>query len=75
MDAIIGFFTGIADVLGGAVDFLIGLCRDIVYIATLSAKAVGALPMLFSWLPAPIVALLLTIFAVVALYKLLGREG
>ena len=75
MDAILGFFSGIADLLGGAVDFLIGIIRDLVYIATLIAKAVGALPMFFSWLPAPIVGLLLTIFAVVAFYKLLGREG
>lgn len=75
MDAIITFFEGIAAVLTGAVDFLIGLIQDIVYIVQLTAKAVASIPSYMSWLPAPVVALLVTIFAVVVIYKILGREG
>lgn len=75
MDAIIGFFTGIADLLGGVIDFLLGLIRDIVYIATLILKAVAGIPSFFAWLPSPVLALLVTIFGVVAIYKILGREG
>lgn len=75
MDAIIGFFRGIADVLVGAVDFLIGIIRDLVYLAQLTGRAVSAIPKFFTWLPPSVVALLLTIFAVVVIYKLLGREG
>lgn len=75
MDAIIGFFTGIADLLSGAFDFLLNLVGDIVYTALLIAKAVASIPTFFTWLPAPVLALVVTIFGVVAIYKLLGREG
>lgn len=75
MDAIIKFFTGIGDLFVGAFEFLIGICADIVYIAKLTARAVAAIPSFFAWLPAPVVALLGTIFAVVVVYKILGREG
>lgn len=75
MDAIIGFFQGIADVLTGAIDFLIGMIEDIVYIVQLTGKAVASIPGYFTWLPAPVVALIVTIFAVVVVYKILGREG
>lgn len=75
MDAIIEFFTGIADLLSGAFEFLLNLVSDIVYTALLIAKAVASIPTFFTWLPAPVLALVVTIFGVVAIYKLLGREG
>lgn len=75
MDAILEFFTGVADLLMGAIDFLVGVIGDIVYIAQLTAKAVTSIPNFFQWLPAPVVALVVTIFAVVVIYKILGREG
>lgn len=75
MDAIIGFFTGIADLLSGAFDFLLNLVGDIVYTAILIGKAVASIPTFFTWLPAPVLALVVTIFGVVAIYKLIGREG
>lgn len=75
MDAIIGFFSGLADLLGGAFEFLLSLVSDIVYTASLIVKAVSSIPSFFSWLPAPVLALLITIFGVVAIYKLIGREG
>lgn len=75
MRAIIGFLTGIVDLLTGAIDFLVGLISDIVYLVQLTAKAVASIPMYFSMLPAPVTSLLVTIFAVVVLYKILGREG
>lgn len=75
MDAIIEFFTGIVDLLTGAVDFLIGVIADIVYIAQLTAKAASSIPSYFTWLPSPVVAMIVTIFGVVVIYKILGREG
>lgn len=75
MDAIIGFFTGLADVLGGLVDFVIGLVADLVYLTQITGKAVASIPSYFAWVPAPVLALLLAVFAVVVLYKILGREG
>lgn len=75
MGAIIDFFTGIADLAIGAFEFLIGTIRDIVYIAQLTGKAIAAIPGYLTLLPAPVVALLMTIFAIVVIYKILGREG
>lgn len=75
MNAILEFFAGIADLLVGAIDFLIGLIGDIVYLVQLTGKAVSSIPGFFQWLPAPVVALLVTIFGVVVIYKILGREG
>lgn len=75
MDAIIGFFSGIGDLLVSAIEFLISFVGDIVYIAKLTGKAVTAIPGLFGLLPAPCVAVLGSIFAVVVIYKILGREG
>lgn len=74
MGAIIDFFTGIADFVTGAIDFLIGIISDIVYLVQLTAKAVASIPSYFSWVPPQILALLLTIFGIVVLYKILGRE-
>lgn len=75
MDAIIKFFAGIGDLLASAVDFLIGIIADIVYLVQLTAKAVTAIPSFFAWLPSPVVAMIVTIFGVVVIYKILGREG
>lgn len=75
MDAILEFFGGIADLLVGVIDFFIGFLGDIVYLVQITGKAVSAIPGFFQWLPAPAVALLVTIFGVVVIYKILGREG
>lgn len=75
MGAIIDFFTGIADLAIGAFEFLIGIISDIVYVVQLTGRAIAAIPGYLTLLPAPVVALLMTIFAVVVIYKILGREG
>lgn len=75
MDAILGFFSGVADLAVGAFDFLLGIIRDLVYIVQLTAKAVTAIPGLFRLLPPSCVSLLVVIFGVVVIYKILGREG
>lgn len=75
MNAILKFFSGVADLIGGAIDFLIGLVADLVYIVQLTAKAVATLPYYLRLLPPTVIVLLTTIFAVVVLYKIFGREG
>lgn len=74
MGAIIDFFTGVADLLTGAIEFLISIISDIVYLIQLTGKAAASIPSYFAWLPPEILALLLSIFAIVVLYKILGRE-
>lgn len=56
-------------------DFVISFFEDIVYIIRLTAGFVAKIPDYFSWLPSEALALVVSIFAVVVIYKVLGREG
>lgn len=62
------FFTSIYD-------FVIGTFEDIVYVIRLTAYFVAQIPEYFSWLPPEALVLVVSIFAVVVIYKVLGREG
>lgn len=75
MEAIVKFFQGIADAVTSLIDFLVGFVEDIVYIVKLTGQFVAEIPNYFSWLPAEVLATLITIFAVVVIYKVTGREG
>ena len=75
MNAIIEFFTGIADGVSAALDFLIGFVEDIVYVVKLTGEFVLEIPSYFAWLPPEILALIVTTFGIVVIYKVLGREG
>lgn len=75
MDAIVSFFTGIGNAIISAFDFVISFFGDLIYIIQLLGKIVLSLPSYFSWLPSNVRTLLLTLFAFVVIYKILGREG
>ena len=75
MRAILEFFAAIGDFISGAFQFLLSCVADLVYIVQLTAKAVAAIPSYLRLLPPSVIALLTTIFAVVVLYKIFGREG
>lgn len=75
MTAIIEFITGIADGLFAIVDFMGGLIEDLLYVVTLVGKFVVSIPEYLSWLPAPVLALFVSLFSVVVIYKIVGREG
>ena len=75
MKDIIEFFTGIGDAITSMIDFLISFVQDIVYIVKLTGEFVLQIPSYFAWLPSEAVALLVTIFAIVVIYKIAGREG
>lgn len=75
MTAILNFIQGIADGVKAGVDFLLSMIQDVAYVVQLTATFVVQIPMYLSWLPAPVVALVVSIFAVVVIYKILGREG
>lgn len=72
---IIEALYGIFDFFKMLFDFVIGFFEDIVYIIRLTAAFVARIPSYFSWLPSEVVALVVSIFAVVVIYKVLGREG
>lgn len=75
IEKLVDFFLGLRDLIVGLVDFVVGLVEDLVYVVTLCGQFVLKIPQFFSWLPAPVVALIVTIFAIVVIYKVLGREG
>lgn len=82
MDAIVNFVKGISKGINGIlnffnsiIDFVISFIEDIVYIIKLTGEFVLNIPSYFSWLPSSVVAMLVAIFAVVVIYKVLGREG
>lgn len=75
MDAIVSFFTGLGNAIVSAFDFVISFFADLVYVIQLLGKVVLSIPGYFSWLPGSVSALLITLFAIVVIYKILGREG
>lgn len=75
MDAIIKFLQGIIDGVTAALDFLIGFIEDIVYVVKLTGEFVVNIPDYFAWLPAPVLATVVSIFGIVVIYKVTGREG
>lgn len=75
MGQIIRFFKTLIDLLVGVVQFVVKLMGDLVMVVNLLGETVNSLPMAFAWLPGTVVTLLIALFAVVVIYKFLGREG
>lgn len=74
MQSIIDFLSGIGSAILAGIDFVVSFFEDLVYIIQLTGKFLAQLPSFFSWLPAPVVSVLLTTFAIVVVYKIAGRD-
>lgn len=74
MSSIISFFQSIGDGIKAAISFLVDLVSDLVYTVKLITQMVAELPNLFGWLPAGLITILLTLFGIVVIYKILGRD-
>lgn len=75
MQAIVDAIEGIIETITSVIDFVIGFFQDIVYLVEITGKALLQIPIYFAWMPGEMVALLVILFALVVLYKILGREG
>ncbi len=75
MQAIVDFFTGLFNIIVSLVEFVISFIGDIVYVIELTAVFVGNIPNYFGWLPSAFVSIIISIFSIVVIYKILGREG
>ena len=75
LNTIKDFFLGLADVISSLVDFVINLIQDIVYVVKLCGSFVVKIPAYFLWLFSSVFVLIITIFSIVVIYKILGREG
>lgn len=75
MSTIINILKAIGDFFASVVDFVIKLGQDLVMVVKLLAECIVQLPAAIAWLPGTAVTLLVALFAVVVIYKVLGREG
>lgn len=75
MKAIFKAVKNIAKMLSTLFDFIVDLIQDLIYVVELLADGLKELPMMFSWLPGALVTAIITIFGIVVIYKILGREG
>lgn len=64
LDLLVQFFTWVGSLISGLVNLVVQV-----------GKAVTSFPDYISWLPPEIAAVLVATIAVVAAYKILGREG
>lgn len=74
MSALISFIKGIATGVTSIVSFLLTMIEDVAYVVTLTAKFVTQIPDYLSFMPPAVLALVVSMFAVVVIYKILGRE-
>lgn len=74
MTAILNFIKGIAKGIQTMVSFVADLVSDTAYLVSLLAEFVSDIPEYFSFFPAPILAMIGTIFTVVVVLRVLGRD-
>lgn len=56
-------------------DFVVDFVADIVAVIKYTGQAVAQIPQLFQWVDPKVLGTILAAFAVVVIYKILGREG
>lgn len=74
MKAITDFLSGIGNGIMSIVDFVIGFFEDIAYIVKLTGEFVLKIPEYLGFLPPSVLAIVVSIFSIVVIYKVLGRE-
>lgn len=75
MQAIIDFFKAISDGISSALGFLLSFIQDTIYVIKLTGEFVSQIPTYLGWLPSSVLAIVVTVFTIVVIYKVLGREG
>lgn len=74
LETIKNFIVGIGDMINTGWDFLIGIFEDIAYLIKLLYTFLADIPSYFSWLPAEVVAVIVTIFGIVVVLRVIGRD-
>lgn len=74
MEGIFEFFDLIGTALTSTIDFLLTMVMDIVYLVQMGLQFLASVPSYFSWLPAPILALVVSILTVMVILKVAGRD-
>lgn len=74
MKALISLLEGIGSAVTGFFEFVFSLIADIVYLVQLTGRMLAQIPRYFSFLPPPVLAVIVTAVTIAVLYKVLGRE-
>lgn len=74
LSAIIDFFESIVNAITSVIDFIINFISDTIYMITLTGKFLLQIPTYFSFLPSVLLTMLVTLFGIVVVYKILGRD-
>lgn len=75
MADVLEFLKGIGNAITSVIDFVISFFSDLAYVVQVVTQTVISIPSYFSWLPSAAVAIIVTIFGIVVIYKIMGREG
>lgn len=75
MKDVLEFLEGIGNAITSLFEFIMDFFSDLLYVIEVVSTTVVSIPSYFSWLPTTAVAIVVTIFGVVVIYKILGREG
>ena len=69
------FLEGIWDGFLTVIEFVIDFIKDIIYVVQLVGETVLKIPDYIGWLLTYVTATVIVIFAIVVIYKIIGREG
>lgn len=75
MQAILDWFASVSDTISSVIDYFVGVIEDLVEMAIMLGYAAADIPSILSFLPSPIVTILVSFLTAAILYKVLGREG
>lgn len=75
MREILDFLKGLGEIITSLANFVFGLIEDLLYVVRLLGSLVVKIPDMIGFLPSAAVALVVTTFTIVLIYKILGREG
>lgn len=75
MLGVFGFIRGLFDIIVSLIDMTFVIIKDTLYIIGITREYYHNIPNYFAWMPSPFITLICTIFSVVIIYKILGREG
>lgn len=74
LSSIYNILKSIADFFTSVVSFVLNLISDLIYVVGLLGKSIIDIPKYLSFLPPVILAVLVSTFSIVVIYKILGRE-
>lgn len=75
LKSLVGLVENVLSLFGGLFSVICKIFDFITFLFDLVIKFAVSIPDFFFWLPAEITVLLVSIFSVVIVYKILGREG